>query len=98
MLKKLGKIDKAVEELSAMLDTFYTEVEAWLELADIYLSCHQYATSTFTKGSTRNNQNAIDMIMHFRLSLMPCYWHLRTLSTSYTSLRQPSLCRTSRFR
>ena len=25
-----------------MLDTFYTEVEGWLELADIYLSCQQY--------------------------------------------------------
>ncbi|KAJ3559545.1 hypothetical protein NM688_g286 [Phlebia brevispora] len=40
--KKMGKIDKAVDELSAMLDTFYTEVEGWLELADIYTSCHQY--------------------------------------------------------
>ena len=30
-----------MEELSAMLDTFYTEVEGWLELADIYASCHQ---------------------------------------------------------
>ena len=25
-----------------MLDTFYTEVEGWLELADIYTSCQQY--------------------------------------------------------
>lgn len=37
----MGKIDKAVEELSAMLDTFYTDVEGWSELADIYASCEQ---------------------------------------------------------
>ncbi|CDO72111.1 hypothetical protein BN946_scf184962.g54 [Trametes cinnabarina] len=42
VLRQMGKIDKAVEELSAMLDTFYTEVEGWLELADIYLTCQQY--------------------------------------------------------
>ncbi|EKM57094.1 uncharacterized protein PHACADRAFT_254650 [Phanerochaete carnosa HHB-10118-sp] len=42
ILRKKGKIDQAVEELCAMLDTFYTEVEAWLELADIYSSCQQY--------------------------------------------------------
>lgn len=27
-----------------MLDTFYTEVEAWLELADVYASCQQYVS------------------------------------------------------
>ena len=42
VLRKTGKIEKAVEELSSMLDTFYTEVEGWLELADIYTSCQQY--------------------------------------------------------
>ena len=42
VLRKSGKIDKAVEELSAMLDTFYTEVEGWIELADIYASCQQF--------------------------------------------------------
>ncbi|KAJ8475441.1 hypothetical protein ONZ51_g6543 [Trametes cubensis] len=42
VLRQMGKIDRAVEELSAMLDTFYTEVEGWLELTDIYLSCQQY--------------------------------------------------------
>ena len=41
MFRKAGKIGMAVEELSAMLDTFYTEVEGWLELADIYASCQQ---------------------------------------------------------
>ncbi|OJT04186.1 ER membrane protein complex subunit 2 [Trametes pubescens] len=42
VLRQIGKVDRAVEELSAMLDTFYTEVEGWIELADIYLSCQQY--------------------------------------------------------
>ncbi|KAI0827461.1 TPR-like protein [Trametes gibbosa] len=42
ILRQTGKLDRAVEELSAMLDTFYTEVDGWLELADIYLSCQQY--------------------------------------------------------
>ncbi|KAI0772768.1 TPR-like protein [Trametes elegans] len=42
VLRQIGKVDRAVDELSGMLDTFYTEVEGWLELADIYLSCQQY--------------------------------------------------------
>jgi hypothetical protein len=37
----MGKYEKAVEELSEFLDTFYTDVEGWLELADIYSSCNQ---------------------------------------------------------
>ncbi|KAH9947749.1 TPR-like protein [Amylocystis lapponica] len=42
VLRQMGKLDKSVEELSAMLDTFYTDVEGWLELADTYASCQQY--------------------------------------------------------
>ena len=37
-----------MEELSAMLDTFYTEVEGWLELADIYASCQQYVPTVLS--------------------------------------------------
>jgi ER membrane protein complex subunit 2 len=40
----MGKVDKAVDELSQFLDTFYTDVEGWLELADIYSSCNQSVT------------------------------------------------------
>jgi len=40
--RRIGKLDRAVEELSGMLDTFYADVEGWLELADIYSSCHHY--------------------------------------------------------
>ncbi|TBU37051.1 TPR-like protein [Dichomitus squalens] len=42
VLRRAGKVERAVEELSAMLDTFYTEPDGWLELADIYASCQQY--------------------------------------------------------
>lgn len=45
MLRKTGRIDKAVQELSTMLDIFYTEVEGWLELADLYASCQQCVIS-----------------------------------------------------
>ena len=39
--QRTGKLDKAVRELSQYLDTFYTDVEGWLELADIYASSNQ---------------------------------------------------------
>ncbi|KAJ7846360.1 hypothetical protein B0H14DRAFT_935380 [Mycena olivaceomarginata] len=42
VLRRTGKIEKAVEELSQLVDTFYTDVEGWLELADIYTTCNQY--------------------------------------------------------
>ncbi|TFY79795.1 hypothetical protein EWM64_g4218 [Hericium alpestre] len=45
VLRRTGKIEKAVEELSQFLDTFYTDVEGWLELADIYSSCNQYTSA-----------------------------------------------------
>ena len=41
VLRRIGKIDLAVDELSLFLDTFYNDVEGWLELADIYMSCNQ---------------------------------------------------------
>jgi hypothetical protein len=44
VLRKLGKIEQAVEELASFVETFYTDVEAWLELADLYASLHQYAS------------------------------------------------------
>jgi ER membrane protein complex subunit 2 len=42
VLRKIGKIENAIEQLSRFVDTFYTDVEAWLELADLYASYHQY--------------------------------------------------------
>ncbi|KAF9045598.1 tetratricopeptide repeat domain 35 [Panaeolus papilionaceus] len=45
VLRRSGQIEKAVEELTELLDTFYTDVEGWLELADIYSSCNQYSSA-----------------------------------------------------
>ena len=41
VLRRLGHVEKAVEELTSFLDTFYTDLEGWLELADIYSQCNQ---------------------------------------------------------
>lgn len=38
MYKQLGDTKAAVEDLCAYLDTFYTDVEGWLELAELYSS------------------------------------------------------------
>lgn len=37
----MNKVEKAVEDLNEYLDTFYTDVEGWLELADIHSSANQ---------------------------------------------------------
>jgi ER membrane protein complex subunit 2 len=50
VLRKIGRIENAIEELSRFVDTFYTDVEAWLELADLYASYHQYGTFTNRSG------------------------------------------------
>ncbi|CAL1709948.1 unnamed protein product [Somion occarium] len=47
VLRRQGKIDQAVQELSSMLDTFYTEVEGWIELADLYNCCHQTLSTSY---------------------------------------------------
>ncbi|KAF8221185.1 TPR-like protein [Tricholoma matsutake] len=45
VIRRMGRYQKAVEELSEFLDTFYTDVEGWLELADIYSFCNQYTSA-----------------------------------------------------
>jgi len=45
ILRDQNKLDKAVEELSSYLDTFYSDLDGWLELADLYASIHQYSHS-----------------------------------------------------
>ncbi|KAF9653693.1 TPR-like protein [Thelephora ganbajun] len=42
VLRIMGKLDKSVEELTALLDTFYNEVDGWVELAEVYHLCNQY--------------------------------------------------------
>jgi len=54
VLRRVGRIDRAVEELNAYLDTFYTDVEGWLELADIHSSCNQYVSVLVALYFARN--------------------------------------------
>ena len=42
VLRRMGKTEDAVNELRSLLDTFYNDLEGWLELANIYSSCCQY--------------------------------------------------------
>lgn len=42
VLRRTGKTEKTVSELCAFLDTFYTDVEGWLELGDLYAESCQY--------------------------------------------------------
>ncbi|KAJ4490357.1 hypothetical protein J3R30DRAFT_3653693 [Lentinula aciculospora] len=46
VLIRTGKVEQAVLELSEYLDTFYSDVEGWVELAELYSSCHQYTFAT----------------------------------------------------
>ncbi|KAF8624675.1 hypothetical protein AX17_007006 [Amanita inopinata Kibby_2008] len=45
VLRRIGKQEEAVDELSRYLDTFYNDLEGWLELADIYSSCNLYTSA-----------------------------------------------------
>lgn len=46
-LKSLGDTQKVVEALNTHLDTFYTDPEAWQELAEVYANEGMYAQSAF---------------------------------------------------
>ncbi len=43
----MGKIEDAINELRLLLDTFYNDLESWLELADMYSTCCQYVFLSF---------------------------------------------------
>jgi len=43
VLRRMGRLEQAVEDLSKFLDTFYSDLEGWLELAEIYSKCNQYS-------------------------------------------------------
>ncbi|EKM78467.1 hypothetical protein AGABI1DRAFT_92757 [Agaricus bisporus var. burnettii JB137-S8] len=45
VLRQMGRIEEAINELRLFLDTFYNDLEGWLELADIYSSCCQYTSA-----------------------------------------------------
>jgi len=59
VLRNMGKLDKSVEELSALLDTFYNEVDGWVELAEIYYLCnqHNYALQALSHALLLTPQN-----------------------------------------
>jgi hypothetical protein len=42
MARARGDVRTAVDELLVLTDTWYADVEAWLELADIYADCALY--------------------------------------------------------
>nr|CDI53940.1 tpr-like protein [Melanopsichium pennsylvanicum 4] len=46
-LKAMGDLSSVVEALNRHLDTFYTDPEAWLELAEIYATQGMYIQSAF---------------------------------------------------
>ncbi|KAN0094500.1 hypothetical protein V8E55_002787 [Tylopilus felleus] len=73
IFRRTGKIDKAVHELSQFLDTFYTDVEGWLELADIYATSNQY-------------EHSLQSLMH-ALLLAPQnpFYVLQAAETAYTA-------------
>ncbi|KAG2040648.1 TPR-like protein [Suillus americanus] len=73
VLRRTGKIEMAVNELVHLLDTFYTDAEGWLELADIYASCNQY-------------DHSFQALSHVLL-LMPQnpFYVLQAAETAYTS-------------
>ncbi|KAF8607252.1 TPR-like protein [Ceratobasidium sp. AG-I] len=72
-LRSLGRVQEATEELIRYLDTFYADLESWLELADIYISCNLY-------------ENALSSLAHAQL-LAPQTPHIALWSaeTAYSS-------------
>ena len=46
-------VRSVIDELSHYLDTFYTDVEAWLELADLYITYSQFANALQTLNQSR---------------------------------------------
>lgn len=45
VLRQQNKIERCIAELDSFLDTFYSDIEGWLELADIYASQNLYTRS-----------------------------------------------------
>ena len=43
----------AVDELLLLVDAWYADAEAWLELADVYAQCALYVTSFSSFSSLR---------------------------------------------
>ncbi|EJD51792.1 TPR-like protein [Auricularia subglabra TFB-10046 SS5] len=71
--RQMGQLDKVVDELSAFLDTFYADADAWLELADVYASVNQYT-------------NALQCLSHAMLiAPQNTFYVLQAAETAYTA-------------
>lgn len=46
-LRSLDRTKEAVSVLVAYLDVYYSDADAWAELAEIYSSCYEYAKAAF---------------------------------------------------
>ena len=79
----MDKIDKAVEELNQYLDTFYTDAEGWMELADIYSSCHQSVPCHHLFRKWGIYPGMLDILMLFKHYRMRFFCPLKTLLHSF---------------
>ena len=82
-------MEKSIAELSQYLVTFYMDVEAWLELADIYASCNQCASS-FNRVSLTHETYRYDYslkLLSHTLPLSPqnSIYTLQFAETAYTA-------------
>ena len=68
--RRIGKVEKAVDELSQFLDTFYTDVEGWLELVDIYSSCNQ-SVSFLLFAHSNSSSSPLLITMHLQVHICP---------------------------
>lgn len=86
----MGMIEKATEELSQFLDTFYSDVEGWLELADIYSSCNQYVPLILVTSQTLTNAHWQDTHTLCNPYLMPFFLRRKIHFTPSKQQKQPT--------
>ncbi|KAF5392704.1 hypothetical protein D9757_000977 [Collybiopsis confluens] len=59
ILVRIGKVEQAVSELSEYLDTFYSDLEGWVELAELYSSCNQLRLSPLLETQFLTNETSV---------------------------------------
>lgn len=94
----MGKTEDAVNELRSLLDTFYNDLEGWLELADIYSSCCQYVVilPSFVFALVEIDichPLVIILLPVQKLSLSPSSSFTSSASGSSESIHFPPICR-----
>jgi len=89
----MGKLDKSVEELTTLLDTFYNEVDGWVELAEIYYLCNQYGFHP--RNLLPRLMQISGTITRYKQSHTRCFWRpkIRSMcSSSQRSRTQVVIC------